>query len=205
MVRKYAPIGLGALGVVLLLVAVFIVSYAAAGLRQRQAQATPVVQTSLDTVFTSPTGLFTLRYNHSWSTQRADSQDAGLDLFTLPNATISVEADRVPPGTKLDALIEQTLQQYRSANIQGLGREGSIDVGGGRGELVKATTYVNAQGLTVASAPSPGSKPRNLYQAFYLAGTLRFTFSVAWPQGDSFDYIRLFRSILQTFTLAGTT
>lgn len=177
-----------------------------AGLRQQRATPTPVsLQTNLDTVFSSPTGLYTLRYNHSWAVQRIDSQAGGLDVFTLPNATISVEAERVPAGTKLDALIDQTLQQYKGANIQGIERAGAIDVGGGHGELVKATTYVNAQGVTVASAPSPSSKPRNLYQAFYLAGTLRFTFSVAWPQGIGEDYLPLFRAMMQTFTLAGTS
>ncbi|HTE87126.1 MAG TPA: hypothetical protein VK821_20635 [Dehalococcoidia bacterium] len=167
--------------------------------------AAPTLQTKLDTVFSSPSGLYTLRYNHSWQVQQIVTEAGVLDLFTLPNATISVETERVPPGTKLDALIEQTLAQYRSVNIQGLERAGSINVGGGHGELVHAVTYVNAQGVTVASAPAPGSRPRNLSQAFYLAGTQRFTFSVAWPQGDGTDYMKLFRSILQTFTLAGTT
>jgi hypothetical protein len=195
-----------AIGVVLLLVAVFAVSYEAAGLRVRQQTvATVPVQANLDTLFTSPTGLYTLRYNHSWSAQRVDMQAGGLDVFTLPDATISVEAERVPPGTTLDALIDQTLKQYRDANIQGLQRAGSVNVGGGHGELVRATTYVDAQGITVASAPSPTAKPRNLYQAFYLAGTLRFTFSVAWPQDDNTDYPKIFRSMLQTFTLAGTS
>jgi len=107
--------------------------------------------------------------------------------------------------TKLDALIDQMMAQYRRVNIQGLERAGAIDVGGGRGELVHAQTFVDAQGITVASAPAPGARPRNLYQAFYLAGTQRYTFSVAWPQGDTQDYLNLLRSILQTFTLAGTT
>jgi hypothetical protein len=203
LVTKYL---VAATGVILLLVAVFVVSYGAASLRVRQQTvATIPVPTDLDTLFNSPTGLYTLRYNHSWTVQRFDSQAGGLDVFSLPDATISVEAEKVSPGTTLAALIDQTLKQYRDANVQGVQRGGSVDVAGGHAELVRAVTYVNEQGLTVASAPSPAAKPRNLYQAFYLAGTTRFTFSVAWPQDDNTDYAKIFRSILHTFTLAGTS
>jgi hypothetical protein len=165
----------------------------------------PALQTNLDTLFSSPTGLYSMRYNHTWQVSKVFTAAGDLDLFTLPQATIAVEAEKVQAGTTLDGVVDQMLSQYRTANIQGLQRVGSIDVGGGRGELVHALTYVNAQGLTVASAPSPGARPRNLYQAFYVAGPLQFTFSVAWQQGDSTDYLPLFRSILHTFTLAGAT
>jgi hypothetical protein len=186
-----------------LALAAVVIALCGAGCRARAASGS--LQTNLDTLFRSPSGLYTLRYNHTWSQQQLVTEAGTLDLFTLPNATVAVEMETVPQGTKLEGLTEQMMAQYRSVNIQGLERAGSIDVGGGQGELLRAVTYVDAQGVTTASAPSAGAKPRTLYQAFYLVGNQRYTFSVAWPQGDNTDYVKLFRTILKTFALTGTT
>lgn len=159
---------------------------------------------SLDTVFRSPTGRYTLRVNRAWQGQELQSQGGIQDYFTLPDGAFSVVSDNVIPGTQLDHFTQTALDSYRQVHVQGIERMGSIDVGGGKGELVKARTYVNGNGETVFSPPSPGATPRTLYQAFYVAGNVGFTFSIVWPQSGHTDYLALFRSILHTFTLAGT-
>ena len=175
---------------------------------QRRASATPgpsPLDTSLDAVFTSPSGLYTIRYNHAWPSQQLPSLAGLVDYFKLPNATFAVATDRVLPGTTLDAFVQATLTQYTTAKIQSVQRVGTVGIGGGRGVLLHALTYVTPQGVTVATPPSAGAQPRNLYQAFYLAGEQSFTFSIAWPRDGKTDYLDLFRSLLETFTLAGAT
>jgi hypothetical protein len=160
----------------------------------------------LDAVYSSPTGLYTIRYNHNWLVQQLGTQGGIADFFKLADeTTFAVVMDRVLPGTSLERMVQSTVSQYRDAHVQGLERIGTVNVGGGKGVLLHALTYVTPEGLTSMTPPSPGAKPRNLYQVFYLAGDQSFTFSIAWPQTDKTDYLTLFRSMLQTFTLAGTT
>ncbi len=160
---------------------------------------------ALDSVYSSPTGLFTIRYNHTWPHQEIASQAGPADYFKLPTATFAITSARVQPGTQLETYVQAQIDEYHSVNIQGVERDGPITVAGGHAELLHAVTYVDAQGNTVAQAPAPDAKPRNLYQAFYLVGDQSFTFSIAWPQDDRTDYLQLFRSLLQTFTLASAS
>ena len=127
------------------------------------------------------------------------------DFYTVDSATFAVLMDKVLPGTTLERMVQSTVAQYKTAHIQDLERVGTVNVGGGKGELLRAVTYVTADGSTSASAPAPGARPRTLYQVLYLAGEQSFTFSIAWPQSDNTDYLSLFRSMLQTFTLAGAS
>jgi hypothetical protein len=162
-------------------------------------------QLALNAVFNSPTGLYTIRYNRNWPVQQVQSQAGPADYFKLPGATFAVTTDHILPGTQLEAFVQSTIVEYRSVNYQGIERAGAINVGGGHGELLHLVTYVDTQGATVARPPSPDAKPRNLYQAFYLAGDQSYTFSIAWPRDDTTDYLSLFRNLLQTFTLAGAS
>lgn len=157
----------------------------------------------LNAVFTSPSRLYSLRYNRSWSVQEINGPTGPLDYFTLPDASFSVAATSLQPGTTLAGFTQATLQSYRQVNLSGLSQEGSIEIGGGQGMLLRATTYVNAAGQTVATPPSPDAPAHTLYQALYVIGSRGFTFSIAWPQRDSTDYLSLFRSMLRSFTLAG--
>lgn len=169
-------------------------------------RSSPKPTVNLDTVFTSPTGRYTIRVDHTWPEQEiAASQGRILDYFTLPNGAFSVITDAELPGTTLDKFVQSTLDQYRSAHVQRLERAGSIEVGPGRGELLKARTYVDARGQTAFSPPAPNATPRTLYQAFYVAGDVGFTFSIVWPENVHTDFLSLFRSMLRTFTLAGAT
>jgi len=166
--------------------------------------ATPIA-TDLDAVFTSPTGRFTMRVNKSWRQQEVRTQAGLLDYFALPDAALSVVSDQVAPGTQLEHFVDATVNQYQQVQIQDLARVGSVEIGGGRGEMLHARTYVDATGATAFAPPAAGATPRRLYQAFYVAGDLGFTFSIAWPEDDSTDYLTLFRSVLETFTLGGAT
>jgi hypothetical protein len=161
--------------------------------------------TDLDTLFTSPTGRYTLRVNHTWSVQQLPSQAGIVDLFSLAKANFSVVSANVIPGTKLDQFVQSEMDQYRQVKIQNLERVGTVNVGGGQGTLIRAKTYVDSRNVTVYTPPSPNSKARTLYQAFYLSGDVSYTFSMAWDEGDRTDYPGLFNSILRTFTLAGAT
>jgi hypothetical protein len=165
---------------------------------------TPIA-TDLDTVYNSPTGRFSLRVNHAWQQQEMSSAGGPVDFFTLPDAAFTVVSDNVQPGTELEHFVQATVDQYQQAQIQGLQRLGPVDVGQGQGELLVARTWVDASGATAFSPPAPGATPRTLYQAFYVAGDTAFTFSIAWPQTDSTDYLSLFRSILRTFTIGGAS
>jgi len=166
--------------------------------------ATPIAS-DLDAVFTSPTGRFTLRVNKSWHQQEVPTQAGPLDYFQLPDAALSVVSDKVAPGTQLEHFVDATLTQYQQVQIEDLARMGSVEIGGGQGEMLRARTYVDATGATAFAPPAAGATPRRLYQAFYVAGNLGFTFSIAWPEDDSTDYLALFRSVLKTFTLGGAT
>jgi hypothetical protein len=167
---------------------------------------TPVLEsTDLDTRFSSPTGRYTIRVNHSWKVQQLPSQAGIVDLFSLERANFSVVSANVIPGTKLDQFVQSEMDQYRQVKIQGLERVGTVDVGGGQGTAIRAKTYVDSRNITVYTPPSPNAKARTLYQAFYLSGDVSYTFSMVWDEGDRTDYLGLFRSILRTFTLAGAT
>jgi hypothetical protein len=166
--------------------------------------ATPIA-TDLDVVFTSPTGRFTMRVNKSWHLQEMATQAGLLDYFALPDAALSVVSDEVAPGTQLDHFVQATYDQYHQAQVQELARAGAIEIGGAQGQLLRARTYVDAGGSTAFAPPAPGAVPRRLYQAFYVAGTVGYTFSMAWPEDDSTDYLSLFRAVLKTFTLGGAT
>lgn len=160
---------------------------------------------NLDAVFRSPTGLYTIRYNHTWTTQEVPSEAGMADYFKLPDGAFAVTTDKVQPGTRLDDFLQSTIEQYQTANIQNVERAGAINVGGSQGEMLHAVTYVTAQGVTVATPPSRNAQPRDLYQAFYVAGDTGYTFSISWLRNNSTNYLSLFRSMLQTFTLAGTS
>ncbi len=169
-----------------------------------QTSATPPAW-ALDAVFTSPTGLYTIRSNRTWSHQQVISAAGPVDSFKLPNATFAVTMDRVQPGTQLETYVRAEIDAYHSVNMQGVQRDGPISVAGGHAELLQAVTYVDALGQTVAQQSGPDARAYKLYQAFYLAGEQSFTFSIAWPQDDPSDYLSLFRSLLQTFTLTATS
>jgi hypothetical protein len=166
--------------------------------------ATPIA-TDLDSLFTSPTGRFTLRVNQSWRRQEIATQAGLLDYFSLPDAALSIVSDQLAPGTQLDKFVQATIDQYHQAQIQDLSRVGSVEIGGGQGAMLRARTYVDAAGSTAFAPPAAGATPRRLYQAFYVAGNVGYTFSMAWPEDDSTDYLALFRSVLKTFTLRGAT
>lgn len=160
---------------------------------------------NLDSVYRSPTGLYTIGYNHTWAVQEIQSAAGPADYFKLPNGAFAVTSDKVQPGTQLEDFLKSTIDQYQNANIQNVQRAGAISIGGGQGELLHAITYVNAQGVTVPTPTSSSAKPRQLYQAFYVAGDTGYTFSISWLDDGSTNYLSLLRSMLQTFALSGTS
>ncbi|MGI8554342.1 MAG: hypothetical protein ACR2PL_26685 [Dehalococcoidia bacterium] len=162
-------------------------------------------ETQLDAVYRSPSGLYTIRYNHSWRAQQVSSLSGPLDYFLLPNAKLSIGAAPLPHGTTLEKYVQQTLSAYQHLSLQDIERAGDIEVGGAQGALLRLTTYVDAQGQTVATPPVPDAKPQSLVQALYTSGDQSFTFSITWPSADQTDYLTLFRAILRTFTLAGAS
>lgn len=159
----------------------------------------------LDAVFNSPTRLYSIRVNHAWKSQQLLTQAGLLDYFSLPDAKLSILVETLQPGTTLAAYTQNALAGYQRVQLQGLAQAGSIDVGGGEGELLRAVTYLAPDGQTLAAPAGPNAQPQTFVQALYVAGTHGFSFSMAWPRDGVPDQLPIFRAVLHTFTLAGAS